>query len=79
MKGTLLGNSESYSAFVTKTYWALEKEEIVNMTIFVLFIFLELRNIRRTYSKYFQKFINHLRLSNQPPSLLFQEFYIHST
>ena len=43
MKGTLLGNSESYSAFVTKTYWALEKEEIVNMTIFVLFIFLELR------------------------------------
>ena len=37
---------ENYCAAVTKRYWALEKEEILNLTVFVLFSFLLLRNIR---------------------------------
>ena len=36
MKGTLLCFSEHYCAAVTKMYWALKKEEIINLTIFVL-------------------------------------------
>ena len=38
--GTLLSFSENYSAIVNKTYWALIKEEIVNLTIVVLCSFL---------------------------------------
>ena len=51
---TLLQFLENYCAAVTKRYWALKKEEILNLTIFVLFSFFQLRNIRGTYSKYFQ-------------------------
>ena len=40
MKGTILRFSENYSTVVTKTYWALKKEEIVNLTIFFLLSFL---------------------------------------
>ena len=32
--------SENYAAVVTKTHWAIKKEEIVNMTNFVLFTLL---------------------------------------
>ena len=37
---TLLCFSENYPGVVTKTYLALKKEEIGNMTIFFLFSFL---------------------------------------
>ena len=37
--GVLCRFCESYSAVVTKTYWALKKDENVNMTIFALFSF----------------------------------------
>ena len=37
--GTFLRFHEEYCAAVTKKYMALEKGEIVNMTIFVLFRF----------------------------------------
>ena len=52
--GTLLRFLQSYCAAVTKKYWPLEKEEISNLTIFILLSFLLLRNIRGTYSKSFQ-------------------------
>ena len=48
---TLLRFSENYSAVITKTYWALKKEEILNMIVFVIFCN---HNIRGTYSKYLQ-------------------------
>ena len=38
--GTLLRFLQKYCAVVTKKYWELEKEEILNLTIFVLFSFL---------------------------------------
>ena len=38
--GTLLRFLENYCAAVTRKYWALKKEEIVNLTIFGLFNFL---------------------------------------
>ena len=38
--GTLLPFLEKYCAAVTKKYWALKKEEILNLTFFVLFSFL---------------------------------------
>ena len=43
--------------FSLRRIWHLKKEEIVNMTVFILFTFLELHNIRGTYSKYFQNMI----------------------
>ena len=53
------------------------------MINFFLFSFLQLQNIRGTYSKYFKtifpKLIFHLRFSDQLPYVLLQEFYIHST
>ena len=53
------------------------------MTIFVLFTFFLLHNIRGTYSKYFQnniiKLIAHPCLSDQLPYIPLEEFYIHST
>ena len=52
--GTILRFLQSYCAVVTKKYWALEKEEISNLTIFILLRFLLLWNIRGTYSKYLQ-------------------------
>ena len=62
-------------------YWALKKEEILNMTIFVLFPFLQLCNIRGTYSKCFQNNISETVISSAPelPDVIFQEFHIHST
>ena len=36
---TLLRFHEDYCAAVTKKYWPLEKGELVNLTIFVLFCF----------------------------------------
>ena len=61
----------------------LKKEEIVNMTIFVLFSVFLLGNIKGTHSKYFQnnitKLIVHLRLRDQLPYFPLQEFYIHSS
>ena len=38
--GTLLCFSENCSVIVNKTYWALKKEEIINLTIIVLCSFL---------------------------------------
>ena len=38
--GTLLPFLENYCAAVTKKYCALEKKEILNLTIIVLFSFL---------------------------------------
>ena len=59
---------------------ALKKEEIVNMTIFLPFTFLELHNIRGTYPKYFQNIICETDIggSVKLPYVLLQEFYIHS-
>ena len=37
--GTLLRFPENYFAAVSKKYWALKKEEILNLTIFVLISF----------------------------------------
>ena len=80
-KGMFLDFSESYSAFVTKTYWVLQKEEIVNMKIFLLFTHLKLHNIRGTYCKYFKiiftKLVFHLRLSKKLPDVISQEFCMH--
>ena len=38
--GTLLPFHENYCAAVTKRYWGLKKEEVLNMRIFVLFSFM---------------------------------------
>ena len=54
MTETLLCFCENYCAAVIKKYWALKKQEILNLTVFVLFSLLQFRNIRGTYSKYFQ-------------------------
>ena len=51
--GKLLHFFENNCPDVPKNYWALEKEEILNLAIFILFSFLYLRNISGTYSKYF--------------------------
>ena len=40
MTGTLLRFLENYCATVTKKYWALKKEELLNRPITVLFRFL---------------------------------------
>ena len=45
---------KNYCAAVTKKFWALKKEKIVNLTIFVLFSFLKFSNIRGRFCKYFQ-------------------------
>ena len=64
MLGTLLRFPQNYCAAVTKKYWAVKKEEIVNMSIFLLFSFLQLCNITGTYSKYFQNNINETDISS---------------
>ena len=38
--GTLLRFLQNYCAAVTNKYWAVKKEEIVNLRIFFLFSFL---------------------------------------
>ena len=52
--GTLLRILQSYSTVVTKKYWELEKEELSNLTTFILLSFFLLWNIKGTHSKYFQ-------------------------
>ena len=78
IKPKLLGFSESYSAVLTKKYWAVEKEESANMTIFVIFTLSELNNIRVTYSKYFQNIVYETdissTLSDQLPYAFLHEF-----
>ena len=51
--GTFIPFLEKNCWAVTKKYWELKKEEILNPTFFVLFSFLYLCNNRGTYSKYF--------------------------
>ena len=64
--GTLLPFFQSYCAVVTKKYWALEKEEISILTIFILLSFLLLWNIRGTYFKYFENNIYEAGISPAP-------------
>ena len=45
---------KNYCATVTKKIWTLKKEEIVNLTIFVLFSSLKFSNVRGRFCKYFQ-------------------------
>ena len=61
---------ENYWAAVGKKYWALQKQEILNLEIFVVFRFLQFCNIRRSYSKYFQNNIHETDISSpaQPSS-----------
>ena len=73
--GTLLPFLQSYCAVVTKKYWTLEKEEISNLTIFLLLSFCyygilggHILNISKTI---FTKLIFHLRLSDKLPDVLF--------
>ena len=81
MKRTRLLFSTNYSTVCTKFYSTLKIEAILNLTIFVLFSFLSLHNIREhmlNISKtIFPKMIFHLRLSYQLPDVFLQEFYIH--
>ena len=64
IKETLFHFSENYCVLVTKRYCALTKEEIINLAIFVRFILLYLRNIRGTFSKYFQNNISETDISS---------------
>ena len=76
---TLLQFLENCCSAVTKKYWALKKEEILNLTIFVLFSFFfnyvilggHVLNISKTI---FMKLILHLRLSDQLNDVLLEEF-----
>ena len=52
MKGTLILFLEICCAAVTKKYWAVKIEKIVSFTFFFLY-FLQLLNIRGTFSKFF--------------------------
>ena len=54
IKWTRLRFSTHYFTVLPKIYCALKIEVIENLKIFVLFSFLNLRNIKGTYSKYFQ-------------------------
>ena len=52
--GTFFPFLNNYCAAVTKEYWALKKEELLNSAILLLFYFLSICNIKGTYSTYFQ-------------------------
>ena len=52
IKGKRILFCTNYSTISTNVYCTLKIEEILNLTIFVPFIFLQLRNVRGTYSKY---------------------------
>ena len=52
-KGMRILFCTDYSTINTNIYYTLKIEEILNLTIFVRFSFLQLRNIRGTYCKYF--------------------------
>ena len=58
MKRTHLRFSINYFTVVSKIDCTLKTDETVNLTMFTLFSFLQLRNIRGTYSKYFQNNIS---------------------
>ena len=58
MKRTHLRLSINYFTVVSKIDCTLKIDETVNLTMFTLFSFLQLRNIRGTYSKYFQNNIS---------------------
>ena len=58
MKRTHLRFSINYFTAVSKIDCTLKIDETVNLTMFTLFSFLQLRNIRGTYSKYFQNNIS---------------------
>ena len=60
MKRTHLRFSINYFTVVSKIDCTLKIDETVNLTIFTLFSFLQLRNIRGTYSKYFQNNISEI-------------------
>ena len=56
---------------------------MANLTIFVIFSFLQLRKIRRTYCKYFKNKIsetdNYLLIKDQLPNVFLQDFYTPTT
>ena len=54
MKRTHLRFSINYFTVVSKIDCTLKIDETVNLTMFTLFSFLQLHNIRGTYSKYFR-------------------------
>ena len=58
MKRTHLRFFINYFTVVSKIDCTLKIDETVNLTMFTLFSFLQLRNIRGTYSKYFQNNIS---------------------
>ena len=58
MKRTHLRFSINYFTVVSKIDCTLKIDETVNLTMFTLFSFLQLRNIKGTYSKYFQNNIS---------------------
>ena len=62
--GKLLRFLENYCAALTKKYFALKKEQILNLTTLVRFSFLQLCNSRGTYSKYFQNNIYETDISS---------------
>ena len=73
--GTLLPFLQSYCAVVTKKYRTLEKEEISNLTIFLLLSFCyygilggHILNMSKTI---FTKLIFPLQLTNQLPDVPF--------
>ena len=53
IKGTPTLLCTKYSTISTNVHCTLKIEEILNLTIFVPFSFLQLRIIRGTYFKYF--------------------------
>ena len=53
IKGTSTLLCTKYSTISTNVHCTLKIEEILNLTIFVPFSLLQLRNIRGTYFKYF--------------------------
>ena len=61
---TLLRFLQCYCAVVPRKYWALEKEEISNITFFIVLSFFLLWNIRLRYSKYFQNHIYETDISS---------------
>ena len=58
MKRIHLRFSINYFTVVSKIDCTLKIDETVNLTMFTLFSFLQLRNIKGTYSKYFQNNIS---------------------
>ena len=62
--GKLLRFLENYCAALTKKHFPLKKEQILNLATLVLFRFLQLCNIRGTYSKYFQNNIYETHISS---------------